>query len=195
MSKIWFSSDFHFGHQNIAGPKISSWNEGYRNFDSVSEMDQVILDGINKNVAPEDTLYFLGDFCFGGHVRTPLYRSRIACQTIHVCRGNHDEKLDLYKDSFTSVNDVMLVKHGKHNFWLSHYSHQVWIGSHKGYIHLFGHSHDSITGIGKSMDVGIDTAYGVLKEYRPFSIEEIISFMDRKEIVFLDHHKQSTNIR
>ncbi len=98
------------------------------------------------------------------------------------------------KELFTSTNDVLTVKHGKHTFFLSHYSHQVWLGSHRGFIHLFGHSHDSIEGIGKSMDVGIDVAKRLLGKYRPFSIEEVINIMDKKEIVFLDKHNPSTNV-
>lgn len=98
------------------------------------------------------------------------------------------------KELFTSTNDVLTVKHGSHAFFLSHYSHQIWLGSHKSIIHLFGHSHDSIKGIGKSMDVGIDVAKRLLGEYKPFSIEEIINIMDKKEVVFLDKHNPKTNI-
>lgn len=195
MSKTWFSSDFHFGHKNITGPSVSDWKSGYRNFSTIEEMDHVILDSINEYVRPEDTLYFLGDFSFGGHHKTPEYRSRIACQNIHVCRGNHDEKIDLYKDHFTSVQDVLTVKHGKHTFFLSHYSHRIWLGSHKGIIHLYGHSHDTIADYGKSMDVGVDVANRLVNAYRPFSIEEIIDIMDRRPVELIDHHNEKTNIR
>ena len=58
-------SDFHLGHANIAGPKTSKWKEGYRNFDSVVEMNDEIINTINKYVKHDDVLYFLGDFCFG----------------------------------------------------------------------------------------------------------------------------------
>lgn len=191
---IWFSSDWHINHSNITGPKVSKWDKGYRNFESTHEMNKCLFNNINKYCRSEDIIYFLGDFCFGGHSLTPEWRKHIACQTIHVCRGNHDSKIDLYKNSFTSIQDVLTVKHGNHTFFLSHYSHQVWYGSHKGVIHLFGHSHNSIEGIGKSMDIGVDTAYKLLKEYRPFSIEEVISIMDKKEVKFTDHHKLETDI-
>src|SRR6478752_5922195 len=102
---IYFSSDFHFGHSNIAGPKVSNWGSGYRDFDSVHEMNKTLTDTINKYVKAEDTLYFLGDFCFGGHRNTPTYRHSIVCQDIRLCRGNHDGKIDLYKDLFTSIED------------------------------------------------------------------------------------------
>ncbi len=194
MSKIWFSSDFHLGHRNIV-KGVSDWESGYRDFQKIEEMDHTILDSINKRVQPEDTLYFLGDFSFGGHTKIPEYRSRIACQIIHVCRGNHDEKIDLYKEHFTSIQDVLTVKHGKHTFFLSHYSHRTWLGSHKGILHLYGHSHGTISDFGKSMDVGIDVAKRLKGEYRPFSIEEIIQIMDKKEIEYPDHHDKNTNIR
>ena len=64
MRNLFFSSDFHLGHENIAGPKVSNWSSGYRNFDSVHEMNRTIIDNINKMVGPQDELYFLGDFCF-----------------------------------------------------------------------------------------------------------------------------------
>ena len=38
------------------------------------------------------------------------------------------------------------------------------------------------------MDIGIDVAYRLYKEYRPFSLSEIIEIMDKKEIGVLDHH-------
>ena len=66
------------------------------------------------------------------------------------------------KTLFSSVQDVLTVKHGKHSFFLSHYSHRIWLGSHKEILHLYGHSHDSLDKNGeyhgKSMDCGIDSA-------------------------------------
>ena len=118
---IWFTSDTHFGHTNIAGPSISVWKDGYRNFNS--------------------------------------------------------------------VQDVFTGKIGKREFHLSHYSHQVWPASHKGVIHLFGHSHGSLKGIGRSMDVGVDTH----KEFRPYHINEIFKIMDKIPVKFIDHHELDTN--
>lgn len=192
---IWFSSDFHFGHTNIAGPKVSKWKAGYRDFESVHEMNKTLTQTINKYVKPEDTLYYLGDFAFGGHTNIPTYRHSLQVQTIHALRGNHDDHIMKYKDIFTSIQDVCILTVPPFNFWLSHYSHRVWIGSHKGYIHLYGHSHDSIADHGKSMDVGVDVAYRLFGEYRPFSMDEIVQIMNKKEISFLDRHSSETNVK
>ena len=56
---------------------------------------------------------------------------------------------------------------------------------------LYGHSHDSLEyeAWGKSMDVGVDAAFRILGQYRPFSYEEIKAIMDKRDIKVLDHHK------
>jgi calcineurin-like phosphoesterase family protein len=192
---IYFSSDFHFGHSNIAGPAISNWDRGYRDFNSLHEMNSTLTKTINKYVKWDDTLYFLGDFAFGGHTNIPAYRHSLECRTIHLCRGNHDKHIDKYSDLFTSINDVLWCKDRKDRpIFLSHYSHRVWEGSHKGYIHLYGHSHDSIPDYGKSMDVGVDSAYRLFGAYRPISIDEVVAIMDRREVAFIDHHGKETNV-
>lgn len=192
---IWFSSDWHFGHANIAGKSTSNWKEGYRDFNSLHEMNKCLTDTTNKYVKKEDILYYLGDFAFGGHTNIPSYRHSLACDTIHLCKGNHDHHIDKYANLFTSIQDVMYLKYPPIEIFMSHYSHRVWLGSHKGHIHLYGHSHDSIPDHGKSMDVGVDVAYRMYGEYRPFSIEEIMQIMNKKEIAFTDRHDSKTNVR
>lgn len=196
----YFSSDWHLGHSNIAGPKCSNWKDGFRDFDSVEEMNQEIIKTINKYVKWDDELYFLGDFCFGGHKNTPNYRDQINCQTIHVIRGNHDGKIDLYKDKFTSIQDVLTLDidgkgNPKRTIFMSHYAHRIWLGSHKGVIHLYGHSHNSIPDFGKSMDIGMDVAKWLTGEYKPFSLDEILKIMDTKSTTFIDHHQSDTNMK
>lgn len=192
---IWFSGDWHFGHTNITGPKVSKWKTGYRDFDSVHDMNKCLMQTINKYVKEDDVIYYLGDFAFGGHVNIPAYRHSIQCKTIHTLKGNHDDHLEKYKEHFTSIQDVCMLSIPPYNFWLSHYAHRVWIGSHKGFIHLYGHSHDSIVDHGKSMDVGVDVAYRMFGEYRPFSMDEIVQIMNKKEIAFIDRHNSETNVK
>lgn len=187
----WFSSDWHGYHKNIAGKNVSKWKSGYRDFNSVTEMNDSIITSINKYVKYDDIIYFLGDFAFADAKRIEQLRWRINCQTIHFLYGNHDE--DIRNDQklqglFTSVKDVDFITVNGQNYFLSHYSHRVWPGSHRGTIHLYGHSHGSIPDFGKSMDVGIDVAYRLLGEYRPFSITEINDIMSKKKISELDHH-------
>ena len=243
MKNIWFTSDTHYFHKNIAGSKVSKWKSGYRDFEDEKEMSRHLVKVFNQTVAEEDVLYHLGDWSFGGIQNIWNFRKQLRCKNIHLILGNHDEHIrsnkelpNVYrtgihnqiqyddgsysrelefiptgfsenidnsedrcyaKELFTSVQDVLTVTHDKHTFFMSHYSHRVWYGSHKGIIHLYGHSHSSLENQpwGKSMDVGVDNAKKLLGEYRPFSIEEVIDIMSKREVKFVDNHNSKTNIR
>ena len=228
MSNIFFTSDTHAYHRNIAGPKVSQWKSGYRDFNDEYEMTAEIIKQINNTVDKDDTLYHLGDWSFGGIDKIWEFRKQINCKNIHLILGNHDhhiennkelpnliynswskyvrhvddKKLGLPDDKicfpihlFSSIQHVKSVTIGKHKFFLSHFAHRVWDKSHHGIIHLYGHSHNSIdNNWGKSMDCGVDAAREILGAYRPFSLQEIIDIMDKREIKVLDHHNSSTNI-
>jgi calcineurin-like phosphoesterase family protein len=196
----WLMADPHFGHANIAGPHTSNWKNGYRIFSSVEEMDNTIIDNINQLVEDDDELFVVGDFCFGGHKNTPNYRRRINCRNIHIIRGNHDKHIDKYKDFFSSIQDYLEITlvgaNGmKHPTVMLHYGMRVWIGSHKGFLHAYGHSHGSLPSLGRSMDVGVDNIYALTGEYRPISEEEFIKFVGNKPIEFADHHNSETNVK
>jgi len=196
---IWFTSDTHFGHTNIAGSKVSNWKSGYRDFNSVHEMNIALVNGINKYVKENDILYHLGDWSFGGAHNILQFRNYIICKNIHLILGNHDQHItdkDIKYHGisfnpihlFSSVQNVLSLKLGKTDLFLSHYSHRVWLGSHKGVIHLYGHSHGSIPDWGKSMDVGVDVAFKKFNEYRPFNISDINNIMSKRELEKVDHH-------
>lgn len=187
---IYFSSDFHLGHKNITGPKISNWPSGYRNFNSIEEMDRTILEGINNTVEQDDTLYFLGDFAYSSCKSLQSYRDRIICKNIIFLKGNHDRTSDIKKIAGI-LHSALEIDIDGIRVCMSHYAHRVWNKSHHGSIHLYGHSHASLEEQpwGKSMDVGIDNAYRLTGEWRPFSWEEIKKIMSKRETKFIDHHK------
>lgn len=53
--KVWFTSDLHFGHENV----IKYCNRPYSCSDS---MDKSLVSGWNSRVSPGDTVYCVGDF-------------------------------------------------------------------------------------------------------------------------------------
>lgn len=97
---------------------------------------------------------------------------------------------------FSSVSHLKEITVDKQKIILCHYAMRVWKGSHDGWWHLYGHSHGSLEyeQYGKSMDVGIDTAFSRFGEYRPYSFEEIKEIMDKREIKYVDSHKKGTNV-
>jgi calcineurin-like phosphoesterase family protein len=196
MSDIWFTSDLHYGHANIAGPSVSKWDSGYRDFDSVEHMNDVLCDNINSVVKANDTLFFLGDLAFGGKANIAKARSRINCKSFFVTAGNHDKHLPEFRDLFSGIYKVWAGKlHGRY-FYLNHYAHRVWEHSHHGSIHLFGHSHNSLPDDphSLSMDVGVDTCLFGHKKYTPYHYDEVIHIMDNfKEWKQVDHHGRDTD--
>jgi len=232
MSNVYFTADTHYAHKNIASKNGSNWKEGFRDYESLDEMNKDLVKRINQTVKADDVLYHLGDWSFGGIEQIWNFRKQVNCKNIHLILGNHDHHIEedkvlpnihyevnhldengyyipvegpavfqahpanlqvIAKEVFKSVSHYKEVKLNGRIFVLSHYGHRVWHGSHKGWIHLYGHSHDSLPPYGKSMDVGIDTAIRMLGEARPFRVSEVIDFMDKQPLEFPDHHDLKTN--
>jgi calcineurin-like phosphoesterase family protein len=156
----WFTSDQHYGHTNILG---------YcgRPFDSVTQMNEALIERHNERVGKTDHVYFLGDVAF--YAPTEVM-NRLNGRKFLIL-GNHDErwKSTYHRGGwFGWIKEVNLVTVEDQTIWLSHYSHQVWPHRHHGAWHLFGHSHGSVAGVGKSLDVGVDCW-----DYAPVSFEQI----------------------
>lgn len=189
---IFFCSDPHYNHGGMVRG-TSKWDDTSicRDFDTLEEHDDKLVNNINSVVKENDILFCLGDWSFGSYrdrkniTNVKTFRDRLNVKTIHLILGNHDDeirKMDELKANFTTVNDYLEidvsvignrkgVKAIKKPIVLSHYAHRVWNGCHKpkGSYHLYGHSHGSIPNNGKSMDVGFDCHKG----FRPFSFMEI----------------------
>jgi len=198
--KIFITSDTHFGHQNICRG-VTNWRtqdgkipiDSTRDFETIEQMDQRLVDGINNMVGQDDTLIMLGDVSFGGFENIGIFLERLVCHNIHLILGNHDHHIqnnrDYVQSRFLSVQHYLEVRLNDRNFVLCHYPLQSWNNMNKGVIHLHGHIHrlpNKKFGHGKKMDVGVDG-----NGMNPYSIDEIIKIMDKREIspeVLDDHH-------
>ena len=205
IGNIYFTSDTHYSHKNICRG-VSGWieNEGHqktRDFKTLEEMNDVLVNNINALVKENDTLWHLGDWSFGGHEQIKIFRNKLNCKNINIVFGNHDQHIEPsnspYRNLFKSVQYVKEFylklgtektgKFGKQGFFLSHYGHRVWNKSHHGNIHLFGHSHGTLPMFGKSMDVGVDT-----NNYYPYHLDEILEIMKNQKTEIVDHHNELT---
>lgn len=55
---IWFTSDTHFGHENVLKFTDRPW-------ETIWQMNDAIVDNINGRVAVDDELYILGEWFAG----------------------------------------------------------------------------------------------------------------------------------
>lgn len=215
MSNIWFTSDTHFGHANIVRG-CSTWPDisNTRDFKTIEEHDDYIIEQINKLVKPTDTLWHLGDvgFGFAWKERIITMRERIKCETIKLTYGNHDhliehafsnhnkgkgklspEEAEKIRSLFKDVYNLKFGKIGGRSLVLCHYAMLTWPWQHHGSIQLYGHSHGSLPDNvnQRQLDVGVDTClYGHTK-YTPYCIDEIFHIIDNLKgpYVSIDHHK------
>lgn len=171
---IWFTSDTHFSHANII-------EYSKRPFKTVEEMDDTIINNWNAVIGSKDVVWHLGDFAWWRDGLATQYRRRLN-GIIHLCWGNHDKNKKEIAPLFASVQDVAYIKWNKDKFFLSHYAHRTWRGSHRGSYMCFGHSHGDLPNYGRSMDVGVDPMH-----FKPISIEEVVRRLENFEPT--SHHK------
>lgn len=163
MPRCFFTSDSHFGHRNIV-KCLSDWSDisQCRDFPSIPAMNDALVNGINSVVSPDDVLYHLGDFNFGGIKNQREFRSRINCETIHLILGNHDfnhGQLDhtTIDHGFASIQHYREIVVEGQEIILSHYAFRVWNRQSKGSWNLYGHSHGMLPPVNNfSLDVGVD---------------------------------------
>lgn len=168
----YFIADTHWNHKNITGPKLSRWKSGYRDFDSIEEMNEAITDSINSRVGKNDILYHLGDISFGN--LSCLYS--LKCENIILILGNHDNyQLCKEQPKIKKISSLMEITTNNRKIVMCHYSMRVWNDSHKDSYHLFGHTHHTIPNYNQSMDVGW------CKWRKPLNFKEIDDLLNNKE--------------
>lgn len=174
---IWFTSDTHFGHENILRFCSRPWGDA-------SSMARAMIDSINERVAEDDELYILGDFSYkiGADAAAALRRG-IACRRVHLVPGNHDRDWSRPELEGTFVVEApiyTLKLEGGRKVVLCHYPMESWPSMAHGSIHLHGHIHAGPRynegcrrrGLLR-YDVGVDA-----NGYAPVSLEDVLSFFE-----------------
>lgn len=164
---FWIA-DTHFGHKAI----LKHCPKRLEVFGDLRTMNEVFIDNINKVVGRNDTLRHLGDFCWqaskAGH-----YRQRINCRKIHVIRGNHDSSsLKIHVSSF---EHMVFMKNPKMH--LCHYPLESWGAMYHDGIHVHGHCHGRLDQVKNRIDVGIDSIFKLIDEWRPISTSELLELI------------------
>lgn len=177
-SKIYFTSDMHFGHEAI----LKYCN---RPFANVEEMNQKLIENWNKKV-PEDGIVFnLGDFAWGGYPFWKSMREQLNGKIILI-KGNHDEKNLTQtgaQELFELVTYQMKIQIEGRKIYLNHYPFLCYAGTYRDANGLeyqaFGHVHSGPVAKGLDVDrlsmlfptqydVGVDN-----NNYEPISWSEL----------------------
>lgn len=115
MSNIFLVSDQHFGHENILN-FIDSSGRKVRDFASVEEMNEFMVERHNSVVIPKDKVYFLGDVTMSTKASALDILRRLNGKKVLI-KGNHDLcKLSAYAEHFYDVRgshqlDKMVLTH------------------------------------------------------------------------------------
>jgi calcineurin-like phosphoesterase family protein len=198
--RVFITSDTHYAHKNICRG-VTDWRTqdgeipvgSTRDFETIEQMNNRLVNAINNVVGQDDTLIMLGDVSFGGFENIGIFLDRLICKNIHLILGNHDHHIENNRENiqsrFLSVQHYLEVNINDKNFVLCHYPLQSWNGLNKGVIHLHGHVHlpaNRKFGNGKRMDVGVDG-----NDMVPYSIGAIIKIMNKIPVgsdMSDDHH-------
>lgn len=182
-SKLFFTSDTHWSHFNIA--RLCN-----RPFNSRKEMDERLIANWNKVVPEDGIVIHCGDFMLShkiGYKEYSKYVSRLN-GTIYLTRGNHD-RIDLgnYDDKLI-VNDCLYIQVEKTLIYAQHYPCLAF----KGDIQVFGHLHTLSDGMVHGLDsdvvsklkfnqydVGVDQ-----NNYIPISYNQLINIINEQQLKF-----------
>lgn len=174
--QTYFTSDTHLWHKNIL-------NFENRPFASVEEMNDSMIQNWNEQVNDEDIIYHLGDLCFGNFDKTVDALKRLKGKIILI-KGNHDPS-KYYK----KINEMGLLhgyhevgtvlKHKKHQMWLTHYPFDIGVRPRMWSIH--GHIHGEESNLINQINVGVDSPHF---KHKPFgeliTIDELFEVMEQR---------------
>lgn len=193
MSKIFVTSDTHFGHDRefVWGP---------RGFTNYVDHDNEVIRRWNAVVGPDDIVYHLGDVMLGDNAHG-MDCLRQLNGTIYIIPGNHDTstRIKLYKtlenvhvfESNTPGFEAAAAtfKYKKYNFYLSHHPTMTsnlekapYLRMHL--INLFGHTHQQnkfFQGMPFMFHVGMDS-----NNCTPVLLDDAIEMMKAETQICID---------
>lgn len=136
---MFFIADLHFGHKNV----LSYDN---REFPSIEAHDATLIERWNSVVGIDDDVWILGDISWYSATKTvEIFRQLNG--TKHLCVGNHDKKLLRNRDVQSLFVEIVDYKEiaidGKTGVVLCHYPIPCYNHHYNGWVHLYGHVHNS----------------------------------------------------
>lgn len=183
--QIWLVSDTHFSHRREFLYKS-------RGFNTITEMNESIVENWNSKVKPEDLIFHLGDLCLSDNKDAIKYIKQLN-GTIKWIRGNHDgtNRVLEIQDACSNIRLVgemntswaAVQKINDYNVYLSHYptytsyiENMAPLNQHMLNFHGHTHSKDKFyQDIPFMYNVALDAHNNA-----PVSFDEIISDIEAK---------------
>lgn len=168
MADIWVISDTHINHSNILNFKDSQ-GKSTRDFDSVGDMNETILESWNSVVKPGDKVYHLGDVFFGPKEYFQSFWPRFNGSKRLVV-GNHDDIKYLSSGSFFKKVFMWRV-FKEHGLILTHVPILIekdHSETRKKLFNVHGHIHHNKSPDGPYFNVSCEAI-----NYKPMHIEDL----------------------
>ena len=188
--RTFFTSDSHFGHDNIIRHCKRPCRE--HPFQDGAQMDRALIDAWNSVVSPGDVVYHLGDFSLRpAAVISDLLKKLHG--TKHLIVGNHDRVDEISGcrlQGWASMREMAKISVDGHSVFLCHYPMREWPGMWQGTVHLYGHVHGNLQPLPGSMEVGADVWGG-----KPIQMAEILSAVMPFNAEFEKQQRKSLRLR
>jgi len=140
MTKTWVISDTHFGHVGVT-KFLRKDGSKLRPFESVEEMDEVMVDNWNRVVGDKDRIYHLGDVVINRRALQTL--GRLKGRKVLI-KGNHDIfRLEDYLPYFDDIRAYVVKQVNGKRVIMSHIPiHEQSLERFEYNIH--GHLHSNV---------------------------------------------------
>ena len=146
---IWFTADTQFGNTQRGQTARSCVDQ--RN------MDDTLILLWNSQIAPQDTVFHLGDFALDNERRV-LHLLQHLHGHIHLIHGGHDQvmKTKAVQNLLAWSGDYLETDIDTQRVVLFHYPLCAWNGQAQGSFHLHGHGCTTLNPQARRMDVSIE---------------------------------------
>lgn len=163
----YFISDPHFGHKNVITYQS-------RPFETVEEMDQAIIDNVNRTIKSNDVVFWLGDMFFSNSLRRRELAAQLTAKGRHiVILGNHDRGY-VTKGQFFRLGFNSMTMYKFNEFLLTHeplsLTNLLYLQDQGIHANVHGHTHDRNEGFDPRLYCCVSVE---CTDYRPISFEEV----------------------
>ncbi len=171
--------------------------------ESIDAMNRGLAANINARAGPNDILWCLGDWVFGGgkayERNARWFRDQIQCRTIFFVWGNHDDHR--IRALFNATYDQTEIELDNVRITLNHYPMLTWNGQHKGTVgapnvHLYGHVHAFYQTAPEACPIKDANAWAALDvgldghDYQVWSLDEVLDNL-RPRLAALEELKRA----